>query len=271
MTEVDGAHVRLQLPQEILRSVALQIDWTAASMGFVKRVAVHEGLLVPDLDVPDFFVARLAELNDMDEAELSTTLKRQVRNRIKANRALVRDVCVALSELCLAMLRPPADGDETRYCVTQWLTSGAIGLWSLRRVGIFHRVGRQNARGVLRSVLTWLGEWYRPGTLVLIDARQLTKVSRANDTELRYSRLALLDAYEVLREFIDDSSQLHHTLLIVAAADEFLELAPTSRGLGAYDALRYRVYDEVRTSVANPSSVLVQVAERSGARRRDAR
>jgi hypothetical protein len=71
----------------------------------------------------------------------------------------------------------------------------------------------------------------------------------------------MLDAYEVLRQFIDGTDRLKGCLIVVFAAPEFLVVEPGSRGLGAYDALRLRVYDEVRDSrLANPMGAMVRLS-----------
>ncbi len=55
----------------------------------------------------------------------------------------------------------------------------------------------------------------------------------------------MLDAYEVLRQFIDDTDNLHACLVIVAPEAEFLEIDMPARGMGCYEALKFRVYDEI--------------------------
>jgi hypothetical protein len=81
---------------------------------------------------------------------------------------------------------------------------------------------------------------------------------------INYTKSALLDTYEVLREFIDATDDLEHLLMVVTAPATFLDLETSGRGIGRYQALRARVYDEVRDrTLANPMSALIRVGNES--------
>lgn len=71
----------------------------------------------------------------------------------------------------------------------------------------------------------------------------------------------MLDAYEVFRQFIDGLDQLERCLIVVLPDQEFLDEDFLGRGLGAYQALKFRVYDEVRDRrLANPLGSLIRLA-----------
>jgi hypothetical protein len=73
-----------------------------------------------------------------------------------------------------------------------------------------------------------------------------------------YTRAAMLDAYEMLRQFIDATDRMKGALVMVMPDAEFLD---GDRGIGTYDALRLRVYDEVRDSrLVNPMGALVRLS-----------
>ena len=81
------------------------------------------------------------------------------------------------------------------------------------------------------------------------------------DGGLYYTKAAVLDAYEVLREYIDGTDRLVNCLIVVVADPEFLDDDPYGRGIGAYEALKFRVFDEVRDrTLANPMAALVRLA-----------
>jgi hypothetical protein len=75
---------------------------------------------------------------------------------------------------------------------------------------------------------------------------------------LYYTKMAVLDAYEVLRQLVDATDDLSSTLVVVSAGPEFV--ADEVRGLVAYTALRLRLADEVRDRRrVNPFASLVRL------------
>ena len=78
-----------------------------------------------------------------------------------------------------------------------------------------------------------------------------------------YSIGALLDAYEILREFIDSLDRLEGALLVAMPDSTFLDEDTFGRGIGRYEALKFRIFDEVRAkALVNPMASLIRL--RSG-------
>ena len=97
----------------------------------------------------------------------------------------------------------------------------------------------------------------------MLDAARLSVARRPDDGLVFYTKAQLLDAYEVLRQFIDGTARLSGCLLVILPAIEFLDTEPASRGMGAYDALKFRVYDEIHDQrLANPMGALVRLSAR---------
>ena len=89
--------------------------------------------------------------------------------------------------------------------------------------------------------------------------------SKNPDDGFFYSGPALLDAYEVLRQFIDGTDEMECCLIVVLASKEFLDL-DDRRGLRRYEALKLRIWDEVRDRQRqNPLASLVRLANSNGA------
>ena len=73
-----------------------------------------------------------------------------------------------------------------------------------------------------------------------------------------YTKAALLDAYEVLRQLVDNTDEMANCIVIVVASPAFLSDVP--RGLDAYQALKLRIFDEVRdVNRDNPLSSLIRL------------
>ena len=78
---------------------------------------------------------------------------------------------------------------------------------------------------------------------------------------LYYTKAALLDGYEMLRQLVDNTDELSHCCVLVVAAPEFTTDA--NRGVDAYQALKLRIHDEVRDrNRDNPFSSLVRVGSK---------
>ena len=75
---------------------------------------------------------------------------------------------------------------------------------------------------------------------------------------------SVLDAYEVLRQFVDSTDRLTGCLIVVMPAASFLDEADI-RGISAYTALKARVFDEIHDKrLVNPMSSLVRLARQDG-------
>jgi predicted RNA-binding Zn ribbon-like protein len=97
------------------------------------------------------------------------------------------------------------------------------------------------------------------GLLVVLDARRLSRTEGAADM-LRYSPAAVMDAYEVLREIIDDAEHLPG-LFVAVLADAALATGDPRRALAQYAALQMRVWPDVRPGDRqNPMAPLVWLA-----------
>ena len=131
----------------------------------------------------------------------------------------------------------------------------------MKPYSIHNKITRANARLMFESLLQWTRFAGRPGTVIVLDAARLSVARRPDDGLVFYTKAQLLDAYEVLRQFIDSTARLQGCLLVVFPAIEFLDTEPASRGLGAYDALKFRVYDEIHDQrLANPMGALVRLS-----------
>jgi hypothetical protein len=132
---------------------------------------------------------------------------------------------------------------------------------ALKSSSIYRRIARHNARQMLYSLPHWLAVNGRSGLLVVLDASRLGVARRPALDErsgIYYTRLALLDAYEVLRQLVDSTDELSRCCVVVVAAPELL--TDESRGLDAYSALKLRIFDEVRDRRRdNPYSSLVRI------------
>jgi hypothetical protein len=114
---------------------------------------------------------------------------------------------------------------------------------------------------MFESLLNWLRFLGYTGLLALLDISRVTTHPNPRDGNLYYSRSALLDAYEVLRQFIDSTGKMQGCLILVSPEMAFVDQETFGRGFGAYEALKFRIMDEVRDrELVNPMSSLVPIS-----------
>jgi hypothetical protein len=262
--DVDGSQVRLHFPNEILAAVAEQIDFHQLMTAFLLKAVVDEGYEIPE-DAQEFVTRDIATMNDIVPNQVHSIINDRIRSGIMRDRRLLRDVRYALWAIAREVLRGvPSDlaGDVPR----RWLSSKVSGIRELRDFGIVQKVTRYNARGLLRSILTWLPGTEWNGSIVFVDAQQLAHAKNLRDGKVYYTRPALSDVYEVMREFIDETDDMNHTLLVFGMPREFLSVDPRGRGMGAYQALQFRV-SNFPANMPNPLSNMV-LLDGSAERRR---
>jgi len=115
---------------------------------------------------------------------------------------------------------------------------------------------------MLFSLSHWLHVTGKAGLVMALDISRFLEARRPEelDGSLYYSTPAVLDGYEVLRQFIDGTDELQFCLIVVLAPPSFLT-PEERRGLIAYDALRLRIWDEVRDRQRpNPLSSLIRLS-----------
>jgi hypothetical protein len=134
----------------------------------------------------------------------------------------------------------------------------------LRPVLISSRIGRHNARHLLLSLARLLLAAGRGGLVLCLDYARLAESRRPpleQRTGVYYSKAAVLDAFEVLRQLIDATDELRGVLVLAVVPPEIV--TDETRGLPTYTALHLRVADEVRDRRRpNPFAALVRLEVR---------
>lgn len=259
--DVDGSTTRLHFANDLLGAVAEQIDFHAVMTSFLLQAVVEEGYEVRD-NTSELVLRDIAEFNNVDLKSIHKVINARIRSAILHDRRLVRDVRYALFATGREVLRgvPPEVASDV---VRRWLQNEVSSIRELRNFGIVSKVNRYNARGILRSILTWLPNSGPRGSILFVDATRLAEPRNLRDGTIYYTRAALSDTYEVMREFIDDTDDMGHVLLVYAMPPEFLSVEPRGRGMGAYQALQFRVNGFPEATRPNPLSNLVVLRERA--------
>ncbi len=260
VAHIDAGTTKVHMMEHVFFDVARQIDWDGLAASGARRaleaasypVAVGDGLSVD----------RVAASYEVDGRELRRDLDRQLQRLVYRDYAMVQEFRIAMVRLCQAQLRTGQVADAEHAAVLEWLRGELRLISALKTALIFRRIARHNARHLLFSLAHWLSVNDRAGLLLEFDIRRLAIARRPSLEErvgLYYNKAMVLDTYEVLRQLVDNTDELSHCCVVVVAAPEFL--SDPARGVDAYQALKLRIYDEVRdVHRDNPYSSLIRLA-----------
>jgi len=258
----DAAVTRVHMVDQLFFNLADQVPWSHLCRRVLGSLATESGYRVPDGPTLGPFEDVIAEANGLDRDWVRNELRGSLVKGVFKDATLARDFRVAVTRLCMAELTGGPEGATTTEVVTDWLSGRNRAVAAVKPYGIQARIQRTNARYFLESLFIWIRHAGRRGTVVLLDTQQLTLAKNPRDGTVFYSKAAVLDAYELLRQFIDDIDNLHAFLMIVVPGHEFLEVEMPTRGMGCYEALKFRVYDEIRDrDLVNPMASLIRLSE----------
>ena len=262
IVQVNAADTRVHMMDQLFFTIAGQIPWRNLSRQVVVKLASDKYFIVPENDEGPL-LSGLVEANKLEPISVLSEMRPAIELEIFKNRRLSRDFRVAMTQLCLVELVGGIDGERRMQAITEWLNGTNNRVSAVRPYNIFNRITRTNARYFFESMLHWLRFAGYPGLLLVMDTARLTVARNPRDGKRYYTKAAVLDAYEVLRQFIDATDRLHGCLIVVVPDIEFLaeDQWHRSRGIGAYEALKFRVIDEVRDrQLTNPMASLVRLS-----------
>ena len=270
VVRVDGADVRIHMMDELFFTIARQIDWNGLAQLAVARAFTAVGCpMVSDSRVIDsalstadaYRVGTVAARYNIDQIELTRDVNRELQSAVYHDYAMTGEFRTAMLRLCQAQLGSGQVSEPEATAVLDWLTGNLRQISLLKSALIFRRIARHSARPMLFSLAHWLKVNGQDGLLITIDIRRLgfsRRPSAAEREGLYYTKAALLDAYELLRQLIDNTDELAGCCVVVVASPEFI--TDPVRGVDIYQALKLRIFDEVRDQRRdNPFSSLVRV------------
>lgn len=256
---VDSAATRVHLLEHVFFAVARQIDWDGLAVMAARRALREAGYPAPD--ERGVAIDQLASHYRVEPGELKRDVDRQLQRQVHHDYAMVNEFRTAMLRLCQAQLRSGQVVDAEHAAVLDWLRGDLRQISVLKSALIFRRIDRHNARHMLFSLAHWLFVNQRSGLAVTLDIRRLGLARRPSVSERSghyYTRAALLDAYEVLRQLVDNTDEMSNCIVAVVASPAFL--TDTPRGIDAYQALKLRIFDEVRdVHRDNPLSALIRL------------
>lgn len=255
----DAAGTRIHMVEQLFFHMAREVEWDAQITAYLRRLLEQDGFVLPT-EAQGLTYANIAYTNTIPESELRRRVRSLLQDHISADYAMAREFRIAMLVLCQARLdNGPAEQVQAEAIIS-WLRGELRLISALKFARIFQRIGRHNARDMMLSFAHWLRLLGRPGLVLALDIGRYLADRRTfiADGGQFYSLPATLDVYEVIRQFIDATDELEGCLIVVIAPTQFL--SDGTRGLARYDALKLRVWDEVRDRrIANPLSGLIRL------------
>ncbi|MFA4835221.1 MAG: hypothetical protein WC749_04010 [Dehalococcoidia bacterium] len=255
---VDGATVKIHWIEQLFYHVAKQVDWDNLVYAFLRKTLQSHYKLPESRN--EFNLEQIAVLNGYEKPEMQRPINVRLKEALFRDYAMTQEFRIAMITLCRHQLDPSEDSINLCVSVKEWLT-GELGLVSaLKRALIFQKIGRHNARNMLFSLAHWLHLSGKNGLVLVLDISRYTQDRpKERDGALYYSTPAVVDCYEVLRQFIDGTDELDFCFSVVLAPVRFLDEGDR-RSVSAYDALKLRIWDEVHDKVhVNPLASLIRI------------
>lgn len=257
---VDAAKTKIHMIEHVFHRIAQQVDWDELTFSFLSRILHESGYKIPS-HREEFNIRKLAELNGLEELFFQHDLKALLTKKIFHDYKMCQEFRIAMMFLCQAQL---GFSDIPNSVIKEWLRGELLRLAEIKPSLIFQKISRHNARHMMSSLSYWLQLAGRNGLIIVLNISrclvQRPKPKDPQDDTYYYSLSATLDAYELLRQFIDSTDDLEFCLMSVLAPPAFLH-PDNRRGVFRYDALKLRIWDEVRDKYrANPLSSLIRLS-----------
>src|SRR5216684_1788953 len=214
VVNVDAAETRVNSIDRLFFRIADQIDWPGFAERVMHRLCEQRGYKKPDASERPFYESA-AEKNGISPELFRMDLLPAINDEVFTRGELTKDFRVAMTQLCRAHLSGREECAAIVRAMTEWLTGTNRRVGAVKPYLIFNAVRRTNARHLLESLFRWVKIAGFPGTLVIIDVARLALARNPHDDRPYYTPANLLDAFEVLREFIDSTDRLAHCLIVV--------------------------------------------------------
>jgi hypothetical protein len=256
---VNAEQTKLHLVEQIFFQIARQIDWDALAIRFMRGMLEQEYNL-PENDC-DFTIDTLAKLNGCDPRLFRPIINSRLKDQLFRNYNMIQEFRIAMTLICTRQLDHDEVNEDLYLAIKEWFKGELHLISTLKNAFIYQKIGRNNGRNMLYSLARWLHLCGYNGLLLTLDISRYINDHKEPDGALYYSTSAVMDCYEVLRQFIDSTDEAGCCFITVFAPNRFLDL-DEKRGVGIYDALKLRIWDEVYDrGQVNPLAPLIRMAD----------
>ena len=258
--QVEARRTKVQLIELLFHELARQIDWDRLAYDLLKKLFQDNGRRIPD-QMDEFHWSALATMNGLDEASMQRDVNSWLETALYQDFEMSREFRLAMIQLCLAQLDVPRGQSPIAAAIKSWLRGDLKQVIPLKKMLIFQKVCRNNARDLIGSLAHFIRLVGRPGLVMSIDISAfLASNGRGKEADgIVYTASSVMDGYEMLRQFIDGCDEIPSFLLVVLTPSSFI--TNQKLGLNRYEALKLRIWDDVRDKTRqNPFAPLVRLS-----------
>jgi hypothetical protein len=259
----EAGRTKVHLIDLLFHEMARQVDWDALAFEYLKRLFTEHHRSMPEQG-DECGWNTVASLNGCDESVIQREVSSWLESALFQDFTMSREFRLAMIQLCLGQLEAPPGQSKRAGVIKDWFRGTLKQLGPMKKMLIFQKVGRSNARDLMASLVHFIRLIGRPGLVLTIDLSAFLAGGSTNKSPhaFAYTASAVMDGYEMLRQFIDGCDEIQGLLLIVLAPPSFL--SDQRLGLNRYEALKLRIWDDVRDKTRqNPFAPLIRLSHRT--------
>jgi hypothetical protein len=253
VAHVDAKRTRIMAIDELYKAITVHIPWDE----IIDRAAmtvIRESLGYQDFDLqPSEFYHWASETHGRSSSILATDVRDETDKWIQG-----QDIHSAwvlpVRSLILRRINGEVVEEEPTF---RWLRGEKLKAAERRGIGVSTNVDRRNARAMLLSMAVLVHAVSYRGLVVLVDnADVMARVVREEGIPY-YTRGNRDQAYEMLRQLIDESHLSAYLFLVVAGNTDLYDNQKT--GFPSYPALIARIQSEITAVQLNRFADLVDL------------
>lgn len=253
---LDARQVRLNRFQTIYQAVLDGVDMGELVARYSARVIRDLGYRPEEVAAGQDFFTWAKE----SQGRVPEILTREINEKLEPllrDRRLNQSFAAAFMQLCTDHLGSRRMETEQKEALLQWLKGQQVAARDLRRLHIFARIDKFNARLMLASLLDVARRCGYRGLFVGVDGLEAL-LERGPEGRWLYGRAARNEVYESLRQLIDDIGGFAGTFFVFATRPEMVY---DRSGFEAYEALYMRIQNEITSSRLNKFADLFSLDE----------
>ena len=229
--------------KEIYLEILRQCDIERIMEGCARQIITEMGYDPSQIEEGKNFMDHLSERGEADPISRGE-IRGLLRKYFTKNPLLDNNFACCCSLLTGGILGHPVLEASNRELILAFLHGDkTVKLAQLRALGLSpSRITKYNARHLLRSLaqVAHMGGW--SGITVFIDDLEIL-MNRSAGSVMRYTKLRRNDAYESIRQLIDDIDNMQHIMFLFGADRSLMD--DENVGMKTYQALWLRIQNEI--------------------------
>jgi len=220
----------------------------------VVRQLGYDPSLIPDGMTFVDYLSSISQLGPLTKREI----RQQLEHMFLSNPLLDNNFALACSLLVGGLLGHPVLEEPNKRLLLLWLEGDREAhLSSIRRLGLSpSKINRYNARHMFRSLVEICRMASFNGVIISIDNMEIL-VAKDSVENIHYTRMKREDAYESIRELIDEIDTLKNTMFVFSFDHKLID--DDTNGLKSYQALWMRIQNEVESTRFNRFTDIVDL------------